>query len=700
MKTKNKSLIKAFHDRLSGIIYYMLSSFPSAHVRLKADVVRLKLELAEDPKDLEGYTDGSLIFAKSINRFLPGLVMHELGHILFTWFRGNRLLVEGIKNGDGIHSDLIHKDLSSWTLGKIQDELQKDSKWANYFAKSFMNFSNIVEDGHLERLMLTVYSNVLSSSLVSLRDYMWNNDIPSVKELQEKVDSEEFTQLMATFALFLSYGKYGKVKRDSNAELSLDVIHDFRGYSDEYIKIVKTPNKVERYKLSLKFVLENIYDLIKEEYEKMLEKEEESKNDGSPTPSSTGGSTEESEDAESGAEGDPIPGSSKAPTGHSPFEDSDIEEDMSSGSSDGPDEERHEAIYDEGYSEDSEVPKMDSNEGGRIDNSVEGMASSEGLGENDESVEQAEKDMDDFIERIEELARKEELNAKADDESKESTGDITDTKITGVIAMDSGAHNGVSASIRIARDEESAYERVFQTVEYFVKDTSKRLKAIFESLKRDYTKKGLWYGGRINTRRAYRPDVGFYERKIVSDPRSDLALFIMVDESGSMSSRDRIPAAVRATVLLDAVAREIDVPCAIYGHTEELNVVFYKYRDFDDPESRKYSLPSISARANNRDGYALKFAYEKLRNRKEEKKLLIIISDGQPAANCYGGQSAIRDMQSIIASYKDINVVAAAIGNDQQVIEEIYGSKNFLDCSDLSTLGDKLVKILQKASFR
>ena len=698
-----KATFEALYNNLKGMVYYFMTNSTNRIVRSRANLISLDIGIEDD--SIDGYTDGSLIHAKSSIKFLPGLVFHELGHLLYTWFRGSRVLIDNLQAGEGIPDELIHVSTSKYLLKQVNDELKDDKRFAMFFGRSLLHFSNIVEDSYLERTLLANYKVLFAKSLVHLREHMWETDIPSIQSLQDQVDKEEITELFALWALFLSYGKYGKLKREDNSELSLPIVANFKKFSNDYLKVVKETRKIERFQLTILFVLENLYELIKDEYEEVKEKEDS----GESAPDSTGGSTSD-EDSDGEGSGDSsdegegegksktksVPGLSPAPTGKSPFEDVDID---SEGDASG-EERRDPGFSDEDYSR--ETPELSSDEGGRINNDVEGEASSYdstgSTGDSESEAEKAEKAMDDFLKRIEDLAELEEK--KMTEEATEKAGKVTDEKISDEIGKCSGAHEGVRAEIIEAYSNESAYDRIYATVSSYVEDTSRRLKALFDSLDRNYTKRGLWYGGRMNFRTAYRPDLGYYQRDIVNDPKADLALFVLVDESGSMSWYDRIPAATRATVLLEAVSRSINIPCAIYGHTERDCVELIKYRDFDDEENKKYNIPSMDARSDNRDGYALKFALEKLKERPEENKLLIIISDGQPAARNYYGREAVKDMQGILNSYKGIQLIAAAIGNDQEVIEEIYGSRRFLDCSDLSTMGEKLVKVLQKASIK
>lgn len=72
-----------------------------------------------------------------------------------------------------------------------------------------------------------------------------------------------------------------------------------------------------------------------------------------------------------------------------------------------------------------------------------------------------------------------------------------------------------------------------------------------------------------------------------------------------------------------------------------VDVALYSYAEFDSIDtSDRYRLMDMSARNGNRDGAALRFVAEHLAKRPEKQKLLIIISDGQPADTGYYGTEA------------------------------------------------------------
>ena len=106
-------------------------------------------------------------------------------------------------------------------------------------------------------------------------------------------------------------------------------------------------------------------------------------------------------------------------------------------------------------------------------------------------------------------------------------------------------------------------------------------------------------------------------------------------------------------------------------------------------------MMDISARANNRDGAAVRYVAERLCSRHEDVKMLMLVSDGQPLDSGYYGTAAEEDLRGIRQEYqrKGVLFVAAAIGSDKENIERIYGN-SFLDITDLNKLPVKLAGII------
>ena len=124
----------------------------------------------------------------------------------------------------------------------------------------------------------------------------------------------------------------------------------------------------------------------------------------------------------------------------------------------------------------------------------------------------------------------------------------------------------------------------------------------------------------------------------------------------------------------------------------------FSYAEFESiDQNDKYRMMDISARSSNRDGAALRFVAEQLSKRPEEVKILILVSDGQPAASGYYGTAAEEDLRGIKQEYrrKGILFIAAAIGDDKLSIERIYGD-SFMDITDLNQLPVKLTSVVKR----
>lgn len=119
---------------------------------------------------------------------------------------------------------------------------------------------------------------------------------------------------------------------------------------------------------------------------------------------------------------------------------------------------------------------------------------------------------------------------------------------------------------------------------------------------KDYKEGGkldnLPMGKRINVRNAVRNDGRlFYKLKLPND-RTDIAVVILNDESGSMSSCNRITYARSASIILHDFCKGLDIPVAIYGHSEFDAVELYAYAEFDSIDNKdQYRLMDMSAAA-------------------------------------------------------------------------------------------------------
>lgn len=262
------------------------------------------------------------------------------------------------------------------------------------------------------------------------------------------------------------------------------------------------------------------------------------------------------------------------------------------------------------------------------------------------------------------------------------------------------AHRGMHVHVNRMSYVDNSCMEAYRKVAPPLLLVSKRLQKQISQMLKDFKEGGkldnLPMGKRISARTLFRNDGKIFYKLRLPNDHPDIAVVVLNDESGSMCSCNRITYARAASIILYDFCRGLDIPVAVYGHTEETDVELYAYAEFDSIDNKdKYRMMDMSARGGNRDGAALRYAAERLMTRPEEIKLLIIISDGQPAGTGYYGTEAEADLRGIKKEYsaKGIQLFAAAIGSDKQNIQRIYGD-GFLDITNLEKLPVNLGKLI------
>lgn len=291
--------------------------------------------------------------------------------------------------------------------------------------------------------------------------------------------------------------------------------------------------------------------------------------------------------------------------------------------------------------------------------------------------------------------------------AKDKVDEMTDDLVANDLAVASKycdlgkIHNGIKIKIIDVPQYSSSqynYDKALQ--QYYIlsntKKMSRKIESIIKAQSYDTTFKNRQTGKKICTTSLYRPDKKFFINKQVEETISPLAVTLLVDLSGSMEGSRLHYAKLGAIQLLEFCNR-INVPISVYGHDSSGNTVnIYNFFNFNSSKSKKYSLMNMKAGKGNRDGAAIRFCCEQL-DKREEKKMFVIISDGQPAASGYVGFKAENDIHSIMKEYqkKGFIFVSASIGSDRENIRRIYGEKNVIDITDLSVLPKTLVKVIK-----
>ena len=133
--------------------------------------------------------------------------------------------------------------------------------------------------------------------------------------------------------------------------------------------------------------------------------------------------------------------------------------------------------------------------------------------------------------------------------------------------------------------------------------------------------------------------------------------------------------------------------CTFWDYT-----ILQQYRDYDDDRDENERIFEFTTSSNNRDGLAIRAIADDLLKRGEEKKILLILSDGRPydvianrpnARNPrpYRGGYAIRDTAMEIRKLRNLGVSVLGIfaGEEKDLAAEkkIFG-KDFAYIKDIS----------------
>lgn len=179
---------------------------------------------------------------------------------------------------------------------------------------------------------------------------------------------------------------------------------------------------------------------------------------------------------------------------------------------------------------------------------------------------------------------------------------------------------------------------------------------------------------------------------------SKVCVGVLIDESGSMGG-SKIQKAREAAIFINEVFKKMpDVELFIYGHTADTNgresVDMTVYREKGNITD-SFSLGSVEAHANNRDGDAILAAAKRMRDQTQNQGLLIVLSDGAPSASGYGGRSAIEDTRKKVTLAQNLGFQVIQIAIEEHVpSREMFDY--FIQMTDIKNLPKDLVNYMSK----
>jgi hypothetical protein len=181
--------------------------------------------------------------------------------------------------------------------------------------------------------------------------------------------------------------------------------------------------------------------------------------------------------------------------------------------------------------------------------------------------------------------------------------------------------------------------------------------------------------------------------EVVSE--KSIAVCLLVDESGSMGGYRVNQAREVAVTLATALNGVSGISTSVYGHTAEEDGTDsgVSIREYFTPRNPNLSsCMRMSGRMENHDGFAIQHTANAFFRDygTYDRKIMFVISDGQPAGSNYGGSRARKHMRKVAdACRSKLGVEVYGIGIDSAYENatgnEMYGQGNFVVLQDVTS---------------
>ncbi|AKH38553.1 MULTISPECIES: nitric oxide reductase activation protein NorD [Nitrosomonas] len=184
----------------------------------------------------------------------------------------------------------------------------------------------------------------------------------------------------------------------------------------------------------------------------------------------------------------------------------------------------------------------------------------------------------------------------------------------------------------------------------------------------------------------------------------DISVLVLLDLSESTNDKvsgqdfSVLDLTRQATVLLADAINKIGDPFAIHGFCSDgrHDVEYYRYKDFDQPynEIPKAKLAGMAAQLSTRMGAAIRHASYYLKSQRSSKKLLLVITDGEPADIDVRDPQYLRyDTKKAVEEAGRADIITYCMSLDpraDQYVSRIFGARNYMVVDHVERLPEKL----------
>jgi hypothetical protein len=198
---------------------------------------------------------------------------------------------------------------------------------------------------------------------------------------------------------------------------------------------------------------------------------------------------------------------------------------------------------------------------------------------------------------------------------------------------------------------------------------------------------------------------GFNERIFKSQIRNetlDVCVQVLVDASGSMSGEKFYNASAAACILNDVLGAALHIPLDIVAFTEHGSThAVYIMKEWDRVESSDKMASNFSSLdsvlADNVDGESLAYGFNRIKQRKEKRKLMIVLSDGSPCGGHTKG-STKKHTFAVIEAVQNSPVELIGVGLMYDGVKHFY--KKWAKIEDARSIEASLLSLISNNIIR
>ena len=599
-----------------------------------------------------------------------GLIVHEIGHRLFTDFPTDGAHIYQMKQFGRFYPHDPENYLSVEGIA-LQQKLKDNEDFRKTFANVLDMIAGRLEDGYIEQEMTSFYPGLASSYLGFVNSVMWQRS-PSLNDM----DNLRCPKLKIVLTQWLMYAVFAKLKvgekplEEYDSSLT-DYIWNGMDLIDE-CRVERDPRKRADIENQLAVLISPLIDKAIDDEEEKNGKGQSSKNNNQNN--QQGGSSSANQAVQqmlqqmanqlgmasdgpdmSGSNGQVGSNTSKSITDPSRPQNSGLKQTMAGGSS------------------------------------MQGGDKQGGAGESPIDHSAAVRDLQNTLENAASQS------VKADMESEHKRDLQCEAR---QLCQGSGF-----TIPRIHRAEEVAdtNKQVYNELAHRSVAIARRMAALLKKhLQEEENDEYMpWqYSGRKFVAKQYcRNELKGFAQKRLPTPHMNCRVYVLVDESGSVT-QELSDAEMKTCIVLEQFCRDMNVPLTVQGYTSSfqsmLDVFSYVEEKVVDGND-KYRLTGMKSRGGTPTVSAMHYAIRRLsKNDRKEPKLLFVITDGYAEDDQDGAltESLIED-----AEKQNIRVIGCGIGTDKERVAEEFGSDHYLGIDDLEKMPERLVEIVRRRLY-